>query len=81
MEHKQKQVFIKIISTKSSIQSLAGFVQNDIGSMLDDGYISRDNLKSMVVDAEIQFLEVIKDLYVLKNEVIAIINNHLNKEK
>lgn len=73
----QKLLFEAIVAQKPSIQRLAGFVQNDIDSMLADGFIDKTDIQESIVDMELEFNTVIQTLTELKSRVKVCLESYL----
>ena len=68
----QKRTFNAIQDMKHRIQGLAGYVQNDFGSLLDDGLITKEDIKATIVEMDKEYDEVVVELNKLREQTRAI---------
>lgn len=48
MTKSYEQLFATFLEVKSSVQSIAGFVQNDIDSLVEDGHASKEDIQTAI---------------------------------
>jgi predicted transcriptional regulator len=75
-ERYQMRVFDEIINTKHDIQSIAGFVQNSFERMLEDGSVTKEEIKSTIPEMDKRFDDVIENLKKLKETTKSILNHY-----
>ena len=71
MKNKQQNLFHKIKGVTFNLNLLAGFVQNDFDRMLEEGYITKEELKTSIDDVHKQVA--------LHKETLTIIGHTLNE--
>lgn len=72
----QKEIFHKIVDMQYRMQNLAGIVQNDFKQLLDDGVITRDEIKNSITTTNREFTKAIHELEYFKNKVIEILKHY-----
>lgn len=69
MSEYQEKTFIKLQNLKYNIQSLSGYIQNDFGRMLEDGYTTKKDITSSIEDMDENFDKFIDQFNILRKEV------------
>jgi predicted transcriptional regulator len=64
----QQKLFHDIVVMKHRIQGLGGFVQNDFERMLEDGTITKDDIREGIEDMDKSFDKVINEMKILREK-------------
>ena len=70
----QKKTFDNIKNMKHQIQGLAGYIQNDFESILEDKITTKNEILLAILDMDKSFDTVIIELNKLRNETRDIMN-------
>ncbi len=73
----QEQIFDDIRTLSIRVSQLSGFVQNDFGRMIEDGYVKNEELEESLISVEKEFGLAMRDLERHKVEVIETIKSHI----
>lgn len=72
----QEQLFNEIKALSLRVDTLKGFVQNDIDRLLEDGYTTRTEIIRSVSEAEHFFEKCGKELESLKIRVVCLLSSY-----
>jgi len=72
----QQKVFKEIVDMKHRMQGLAGFVQCDFERMLEDGTITKDDIKEVIEDMDKSFDKTINEINTLREKCRVIMSYH-----
>lgn len=75
----QEETFNHIIRLKHGLQSLSSFVQNDFTLLLNDGYVSKEEIKQSINDLEKAYSKFINELNEVKEDSIKILKFYSNE--
>ena len=79
MNNTQEHLFNKIILSAARVNDLKGCVQNDFDRLIQDGYLSKEELFESCSNIDQQFDATVKELFRLKLEVLKYIKDYCSK--
>ena len=78
MNNTQEYLFNEIILTAARVNDLKAHVQNDFDRLIQDGYLSKEQLLEGCANISEQFDTTIKELFKLKFGVLKYIKDYCN---
>lgn len=72
----QEKLFHEINNMKNNILNLAGLVQNDFNRLLDDGTITKEEIKNGIHDMDNSFNETINELNSLREKCRTLMSHY-----
>lgn len=74
--NKQEELFSEWNLTTDRLKSLGAVIQNDFKRMLDDGYITKEQINQGRKDFLLKWMQVVLDLFKRKREI----DNYIRKD-
>ena len=72
----QEQLFNEWQEKCNSLKSLKSFVQNDFNRMLEDKYVTKNEIKESVLEFNELYLKITNEISVLKIEIEKLLNKY-----
>ena len=72
----QKQLFNEWESACNNLEMLKSYVQNDFDRMLQDGYVTKEDIKKSIPEFNELYLEAITKISELKTETEKLLNKY-----
>lgn len=76
---KQEEIFYAIKALGEKVKTLSGFVQNDFDRLIEDGYVTADELRLSIQDVNDQFESAANELNALRENVLLCLNAAIRK--
>lgn len=73
---KQEQLFNEWESACNKLKMIKSFVQNDFDRMLQDGYVTKEDIKKSIPEFNELYLKAITEISELKTETEKLLNKY-----